>query len=346
MKLKPKPTLIVALFLIISGLSYTTFLLQSANSRLEGQLETALGYRQQLQEQSELNIRHRLDFESQLESLKEDLLTSSSQLISLSNELAEAKLQTNPDYEALLAQARREVITANGRLVERGRSSGGFSVFSDPASTRKMAEDRVAGQYLTYFETLALTPTEMDSMYKAFVDFSDERYQMLGQLIAGNLTADQAALIFGPNALVDNLKDNLTSEQAAELGAYDLMMNQDAFRQVYTGIFGQVGDAISGQIQDYVMDVVIDELFSEENNYGALVADNGSMTSAYIDKLDSFDRARERLEPNLTVEQLSQFDRFAESHFGTVDVVLEANTDGEGKVQVRNMRLSSESLPN
>ena len=94
------------------------------------------------------------------------------------------------------------------------------------------------------------------------------------------------------------------------------------------------------------MDVVIDELFSEENNYGALVADNGSMTSAYIDKLDSFDRARERLEPNLTVEQLSQFDRFAESQFGTVDVVLEANTDGEGKVQVRNMRLSSESLPN
>ena len=344
--MKLKSILIVALSLIISGLSYATFLLQSTNSRLQDQLETALGYRKQLQKQSELNIRNRLDFESQLESLEGELLASSSQLSSLSSELAEAKLKANPDYEALMEQARREVITENGRLVERGRPSGGFSVFSDPASTRKMAEDKVAGQYLSYFETLALSSTEMDSMYEAFVDFSDERYQMLGQLIAGNLTADQAAVMFGPNALVDNLKDNLTSKQAAELGAYDLMMNQDAFRQVYTGIFGQVSDAISGQIQDYVMDVVIDEVFSEENNYGALVADNGSMTSAYIDKLDSFGRARERLEPNLTAEQLFQFDRFAEGQFGTVDVVLEANTDGEGKVQMRNMRLSAESLPN
>ena len=165
--MKLKSILIVALSLIISGLSYATFLLQSTNSRLQDQLETALGYRKQLQEQSELNIRNRLDFESQLENLEGELLASSSQLSSLSSELAEAKLQANPDYEALMEQARREVITANGRLVERGRPSGGFSVFSDPASTRKMAEDKVAGQYLSYFETLALSSTEMDSMYEA-----------------------------------------------------------------------------------------------------------------------------------------------------------------------------------
>ena len=94
------------------------------------------------------------------------------------------------------------------------------------------------------------------------------------------------------------------------------------------------------------MDVLMSELFSADNNYGALVAADGSMTSAYNDKLDAFNRARSQLEPDLTAEQLSQFDRFVDSQHGAVDLVLESNTDSEGNVQVRNMRVGAENLPN
>lgn len=340
-----KSIVIGVITLLIAGLGYATFSLQSANSRLEDQLQTALAFQQQLQEQTENNTRQRLDFESRLESLTDDLLESSAQISSLTSALAEAQLQANPEYDALLEQARREVAASTGRQVRRG-GAGGMSMFSDPAATRKMAEDRIAGQYLDYLEDLGLSTTEMDSLYEAFVDFSDERYQMLGQLMAGNLTADQAAALFGPNALVANLEDLLTPEQAAELGAYDLTMNQDAVRQVYNSMFGQGGNAISSQTQDYVMDILMSELFSADNNYGALVATDGSMTSAYNDKLDAFDRARSRLEPELTPEQLAQFDRFIESQHGSVDLVLESNTDSDGNVQVRNMRVGAENLPN
>ena len=145
---------------------------------------------------------------------------------------------------------------------------------------------------------------------------------------------------------MDRLSDLLTPEQAAELGAYDLGVNQEAARTVYSEMIESSGSAISGESHDLVMDVLLDELFSEQNNYGALVASNGSMTRAYEDKLDAFDRARDRLEVNLNADQFAQLDGFIQSQEGTVDLVMETREDGAGNVQVLRYAASAENLPN
>jgi len=339
-----KAAIIATVSAIIGGLAYVAIALQSANSRLEEQLQTAMSYQQQLQEQSELNTRQRLRFEERLAELEDNLLETASQVTSLDSALTEAEQRANPEYEALLEQARREVAAAAGQ--QSRAPTGAFRVFSNPATTRKMAEDRIVGQFVDYLEGLEISSSEMEGIYAAMVDFDDERYQMIGQLMEGNLTNDQAAAIFGPNAMVNSLSDLLTPEQAAELGTYALGVNQEAARTIYSGMLESSGNAISGESYELVMDVLLDEIFSEQNNYGALVAGDGSMTSAYEDKLDAFDRARNRLGGDLNTNQIAQFDGFIQSQAGTVDLVMEAGDDGAGNMQVRNMKVSAENLPN
>ena len=339
-----KTAIIVTISAIIGGLAYVTIALQSANSRLEEQLQTAMSYQQQLQEQTELNTRQRLRFEERLAELEDNLLETASQVTSLEAALTGAEQRANPEYEALLEQARREVAAAAGQ--QSRAPAGAFRVFSNPATTRKMAEDRIVGQFVDYLGGLEISSSEMEGIYAAMVDFDDERYQMIGQLMEGNLTNDQAAAIFGPNAMVNSLSDLLTPEQAAELGTYALGVNKEAARTIYSGMLESSGNAISGESYELVMDVLMDELFSEQNNYGALVAGDGSMTSAYEDKLDAFDRARNRLEGDLNTNQIAQFDGFIQSQAGTVDLVMEASDDGAGNMQVRNMKVSAENLPN
>ncbi|MDD9890325.1 MAG: hypothetical protein OXU30_08295 [Gammaproteobacteria bacterium] len=338
-----KAAVIVMISVIFGGLTYATISLQSATSRLEEQLQTAMSYQQQLQEQTETNTRQRLEFESRIEELEADLLEASSRVSSLGAALVDAESRENPEYEALLEQARREIAAEMGQ--PRQRTAAG-RMFGDANRTRRMAEDRVAGQFDDFLEDLGIGSSQTDNLYAAMVDFNDGRYQMLGELMAGNLTADQAAAIFGPSALAENLAGMLTPEQAAALEAHNIGVNREAARTVYSGVMENSGNAIAGEAQDLVMDVLMDELFSAQNNYGALVAADGSMTSAYNDKLAAFERARDRLENDLSADQLMQFDSFVEHETGSVDLVLEANDDGEGNVQVMNMKASAENLPN
>ena len=73
---------------------------------------------------------------------------------------------------------------------------------------------------------------------------------------------------------------------------------------------------------------------------------DGSMKGAYETKLQALDRAHTRLQSEYSGAELVQFDQLIESLTGTVDVVLEANEDASGNMNIRNMRISSDNLPN
>ena len=95
MKLDMKTAIIATVSVIIGGLAYAAITLQYANSRLEEQLQTAMSYQQQLQEQTELNTRQRLEFEARLVELEDDLLETASQVRSLDSALMEAEQRVN-----------------------------------------------------------------------------------------------------------------------------------------------------------------------------------------------------------------------------------------------------------
>ena len=97
--------------------------------------------------------------------------------------------------------------------------------------------------------------------------------------------------------------------------------------------------------QSHVLDVVLDEIYSPQNNYGAIVAEDGSMVNAYNNQLDAYDRARANLLEEINGDQLQQFDRFVEERSSGVDIMLEATTDGSGRVAVRNFRVGVDDLP-
>jgi len=180
----------------------------------------------------------------------------------------------------------------------------------------------------------------------ALVEFASMRSQMRADLLAGNLTPQQALDLFGADALSRNLANLLGGDQLAELQQYDNFLNRDAARLIYNETLSRMGASLSGDAQQLALQTVLDELYSEANNFGALVGPDGSMRTAYNSQLEAYDRARRQLQGELDPEQLNQLDRFIDSRRNGVDLVLEASVDESGGLRLRNERVAAENLPN
>lgn len=306
--------------------------------------EQDLEYQTQIQDLNETNRRQRAQFEEHIADLNRQLRSSAYQLSQLSTQLQETRLAVDPDYEALLQQARDEVARENqGRVAGRVRSA--FSRYADPDSALELARENMPRLYDTYINALGIPGTERQQVMNALLDFGARRYQMLSDLLAGALSADQARALFGADALVASMAMALNEEQQRELRLYDQLLKQDTLREVYQEALNRSGGAIDGPVREQVVQALVNELVSAENNWGALVAEDGSMLTAYNDRVAAFDRARESLATELEPEQLNQLDRFIEAQNDGVDVILEASTDGSGRVSIRQARIGVEDLP-
>lgn len=335
-----KFSVILIVGLLVAGIAFLLF----ENQRMETQLQLAMSYQSQVQQLAEENVGMRLELEAKIEAMNTQINSAGHQLANLSNILQETKLKIDPNYDALLQQARDEVIQEERqRRDTAGRSP--FASFSDPANARALAMDNLPRMYDSYLNALGIPGTERQQVMNAMVEFGTQRYQMLAALLEGRLTAEQANQFFAEGALSRQLETVLSQEQQAELRQYDLFLKQDTLQEVYRQELNRTGDAINAVIQDQIMQVLVDEILSEQNNYGALVAEDGSMLSAHGDKIAAFARARERLLPELNAEQLGQLDRFIDGQASAVDVILEASTDGNGRVSITQARVGVNDLP-
>lgn len=335
-----KITFILAGGVLLAGVVW----LGIENRQLREQLEVAMSYQTQLQASSESNAQQRLQFEGQIAALNRQLASSALQLSNLSATLQEARLAVDPNYETLLQQARDEVAAQSRQQAgTAGRSP--FSAFSDPANALAMANESMPRMYENYINALGVPGTERQQVMAALLDFGAQRYQMLGDLLAGSLTPEQASYLYGANSLADGMAASLSIEQQDDLLQYDRLLKQDTLREVYQQALSRTGSAIEGMIQDQVMQALMDELVSEENNWGAIVDEDGSMLNAHSDKVAAFDRARERLAPSLDSEQLAQLERFIDAESDGVDVILEASSDNSGRVAITHARIGVEDLP-
>ena len=331
--------------LTIALLAHSAFTLRSTNAELAHELEIAGSYQRQAQELASLNTQQKLAFDASIAELQESLLKMESQLSDLSAALEVAKEQIDPDYQQILERARAEAAKEIDSTRSTSNSQAAFSIFSNSDVTRKLAEERTESNYTDYVAAANLSPSEGELFLKALTSFLDERYQMIDLLMQGNLSNDQALAYFGPNAITHNLSFGLTTDQQDLLRAYNLRSSRNAAKTVYSSLLDPSGTLPESETQP-MLDVLLDELYSEENNYGSLVSADGSMKSAYETKLQALDRAHTRIQSEYSGAELVQFDQLIESLTGTVDVVLEANDDASGNVNIRNMRISSDNLPN
>ncbi|MBT3532062.1 MAG: hypothetical protein HOF74_08235 [Gammaproteobacteria bacterium] len=334
---------IVGVAIVLGGMSYAIVLAETKSGDLQEQLDIAMGFQTQLQEQAEEYALQRNEFEAQLSSLQSQLLSASNQLANMSAELQSAREKINPDYEELLEQVRAQVAQESGPRRRGGPSS---SPFSDPAVADSWAQDSVPGLYRDYVNALALPEAGREDILDAMVDFTSQRYQMLGELLDGNLSADQAVAMFGPDGMVNGMEELLSDDQLDELSQYDRLIKQDTAREIYGEGLSRSGSSIEGLAHEQVMDTVIDELFSSENNYSSLVADDGSMSSAHEDSVQAYERARERLQPDLDVDQLEQYDQFVRNQTSGIDIILEATSRTDGEREIRHARIGADDLPN
>jgi hypothetical protein len=318
--------------------------LAAQNQSLQQYLDLALSYQSQLQELSQSNAQQRLQFESEISDLNGQLSSATYQLSNLSSTLEKTRLQVDPNYDALLQQARDEVAQQTNQR-QPGTNGTAFATFTDPDNARARANESMPKLYDSYLNALGIPGTERQRIIKTLVDFGAQRYQMLDELLAGSMSPDQSVALFGANALSESLQNSLTATQQVDLRQYDQLLKFDTLREVYQQSLRNTGTALAGATQEQVIQALIDEVVSAENNWGALVADDGSMRSAYNDKLAAFDRARDVLEPDLNTQQLEHLDRFIETQSSGIDVILEASSDGSGRVSITQARVGVENLP-
>jgi hypothetical protein len=314
------------------------------NQSLQQHLDLALSYQSQLQELSQSNAQQRLQYESEIGDLNQQLSSATYQLSNLSSTLQKTRLQVDPNYDDLLQQARDEVAQQTNQR-QPGTNGTAFAAFTDPENARARANDSMPKLYDSYLNALGIPGTERQRIMETLVDFGAQRYQMLDELLAGSMSSDQAVALFGANALSENLQNSLTATQQVDLRQYDQLLKFDTLREVYQQSLRNTGTALAGATQEQVTQALIDEVVSAENNWGALVAEDGSMRSAYNDKLAAFDRARDVLEPDLNTQQLEHLDRFIETQSSGIDVILEASSDGSGSVSITQARVGVENLP-
>ena len=321
-----------------------TVWLTAKNQSLQQHLDLALSYQSQLQELAQRNAQQRLQFESEISDLNEQLYSATYQLSNLSGTLVKTRLQVDPDYDALLQRARDEVAQQTNQR-QPGTNGTAFAAFTDPKNARAQANESMPKLYDSYLNALGIPGTERQRIMETLVDFGAQRYQMLDELLAGSMSPDQSVALFGANALSQSLQNSLTATQQADLRQYDQLIKFDILREVYQKSLRNTGTALAGATQEQVTQALIDEVVSAENNWGALVAEDGSMRSAYIDKLAAFARARDVLEPDLNTQQLQHLDRFIENQSSGIDVILEASSDGSGRVSITQARVGLENLP-
>ena len=318
--------------------------LAAQNQSLQQYLDLALSYQSQLQELSQSNAQQRLQFESEISDLNGQLSSATYQLSNLSSTLEKTRLQVDPNYDALLQQARDEVAQQTNQR-QPGINGTAFATFTDPDNARARANESMPKLYDSYLNALGIPGTERQQIIKTLVDFGAQRYQMLDELLAGSMSPNQSVALFGANALSESLQNSLTATQQYDLRQYDQLLKFDTLREFYQQSLRNTGTALAGATQEQVIQALIDEVVSAENNWGALVADDGSMRSAYNDKLAAFDRARDVLEPDLNTQQLEHLDRFIETQSSGIDVILEASSDGSGRVSITQARVGVENLP-
>ena len=257
---------------------------------------------------------------------------------------AQQRLQVDPNYDALPQQARDEV--AQQASQRRPSTTGtAFSSFTDTENARARANEIMPKLYDSFLNALGIPGTERQRIMEALVDFGAQRYQMLDELLAGSISPDQAVALFGADALSENLQNLLTATQQDDLRQYDQLLRNDTLREVYQQSLRNMGTALEGAAREEVTQALVNEIVSAENNWGSLVAEDGSMRSAYNDKLAAFDRARNALGPGLNTQQLEHLDRFIETQSSGIDVILEASYDRSGSVSITQARVGVENLP-
>ena len=314
------------------------------NQLLQRHLDLAMIYQSQLQEISEKNTELRPQFETEIADLKQQLSSSAYQLSNLSRTLRETHLRVDSNYDSLVQQAPDEVAQ---QIKQRppGAARTAFATFTHPENAYARANESIPKLYDSYLNALGIPGTERQEIIEAMVDFGALRYQMLDELLEGAMPSHMAVNLFGADALSENLQNSLTATQQVNLRTYDRLLKIDTLREVYRQSLQDTGSALEGIIQEQVTGALIDEVLSAENNWGALVAEDGSMRSAYNGKLAALDRARTVLEPYLNAQQLGHLDRFIDTQSSGIDVILEASSDGSGKVSITQARISVEDLP-
>ena len=310
------------------------------NVRLEADIAE---YRRQLLELTEISEERRREFSRRADELERELLESRNQLLSLSNDLAETREMVSPDYERLLQRARAEVA---GERRPAPAAGAGQAISMDPETARAVAAARVPELYGDFMSELGLDAGAQEQVMSALVEFESTRSQLRADLLAGNLTSQQALDFFGSDALSRNLANLLGGGQLAELQQYSNFLDRDSARLIYGETLSRMGAALSGEARQLAVRTLLDQVFSEANNRGALVGPDGSMRTAYNSQLEAYDRARRQLQGELDPEQMNQLDRFIDSRRNGVDIVLEASVDASGGLRLRNERIAAENLPN
>lgn len=190
-----KATFTIVGCLVAAVASYYSFALRQENGLLNQQIVEHYRLRQQLLGQIEENTRQRLQYQQQIETLQENLLSSTSQLNHLSSQRQTPKEMTSPDYDRLESDIRNVLEIEYAEEIERWRKPAAvaslISSLSSLDGQERRAVIQVERQFRSVLEGLDIDESRREALVQLLVQFTSDRILVRQDIISSNLPRDE-----------------------------------------------------------------------------------------------------------------------------------------------------------
>lgn len=227
---------------IAASVSAAVFYYQSAASK--STLATYEAHVQQLLSQAEENSRERIEQNELIEELRSDLNAVQSQLTATADQLSIAEAQSDPDYELIETEIRRQVIReyadydTERQVSERVRLIQDLAQL-DPIELGELMS--VHGQFGPFLQALDVSDERMEIIVESLTNIISSQNTARQEIFEAAQNGDigrrdmrtQLAAIMNPENLFEDLSYDLTENEIAVLQ----QVQEEQRSQTATGTF-------------------------------------------------------------------------------------------------------------
>jgi hypothetical protein len=263
-----KTSTIIATLALVSSSAAALYFFQVSNS--ENSLRTDYeNHVQQLLSQAEENSKQRFAQEREISELRSEVNTLTSQLRAASDQLNIAEAQSNPDYERLESEIRRQVAIEYEEDTAGTRSNQRIDLIRSIAQLDPMEFSEVMslqGQFGPFLQALDVSDARMEEIVNALGNViadqnqarQDIMQQAQSQEISRREVRTQMRDVMNPETMIETLSYDLTDQELNVLtevqeqqrsqgvfGSSSISINDGNFSTPVPGLFLQGGSGTS-----------------------------------------------------------------------------------------------------
>lgn len=313
--------------LVISTVTGIALYIQNSALRADGdwQEQLALQLQAQLLNQAELSERRETELENSISELERTIRNLELNSLAQSNTITELEQKASPNYDQMLADARR--LVAEER--RQGRGSNFAEALSRPENAERMARFRVNDQFGEFLDKLGGGTTKIQAARDLLIEITSARLQLSQMVRNGEISARDATALGSDEYLVNAMASVLSEE---EVQAFDDFQSDSLRRNLSRVLQNQLNEyapTLDEATQAEVLEILTIELMPSMNTTSYSMPDRLTMKDRLEIQLEAYNRMRDSVSPHLTTQQRLELEEFIEAKTVGLEIGMDAYAELE-----------------